>query len=114
GRGPEGGGGGGGGVGGQRGGGRGGRGDQGRRRAAVPLRRLLQGAQAHAAQGRAPLRPARLRQDHDRQGRRQQPRREDLREARREDQGLLPQHQGPRAPEQVRRRDRAQDPRDLR
>jgi len=48
---------------------------------------------------RAPLRPARLRQDHDRQGRRQQPRREDLREARREDQGLLPQHQGARTAE---------------
>jgi len=37
------------------------RGDQGRRRAPLPLRRLLQGAPAHASQGCAPLRPARLR-----------------------------------------------------
>ena len=61
-----------------------------------------------AAQGRAPLRPARLRQDPDRQGRRQLPRQEGLRKRRRGGQGLLPQHQGPRAAQQVRGRDRAQ------
>ena len=62
-------------------------------------------------EGRAALRPARLRQDADRQGGRQlagqEGRRED-RAARR--QVLLPQHQGPRAAQQVRRRDRAAHP----
>src|SRR4026208_1685523 len=86
---------------------------QRRGRAALPLRRLLQRAPPRAAQGGPPVRTARLRQDHDRQGGRQQPGRPHLGEARREGQGLLPQHQGPRAAQQVRGRDRAEDPRDL-
>ncbi len=45
--------------------------DPRRRRAAVPAPRAVQGAQAAAAEGRAALRPARLRQDADRQGRRE-------------------------------------------
>ena len=44
------------------------RADQGRDRAALPARRPVQGAPAAAAEGRAALRPARLRQDADRQG----------------------------------------------
>ena len=90
------------------------RGDPGRGGAPVPLRRLLPRAQARAAQGRPPLRAAGLRQDDDRQGGREQPGGEGLGEARGEDQGLLHEHQGPRAPQQVRGRDRAEDPRDLR
>src|SRR5437879_3106531 len=90
------------------------RGDQGRRGAALPLRRLLPRASADAAQGRPALRSPRLRQDHDRQGGGQQSRPEDLRQAVREAQGLLPQHQAPGAPQQVRGRDGTQDPRDLR
>ena len=44
------------------------RADPRRRRAALPAPRALQGAPAQAAEGRAALRPARLRQDADRQG----------------------------------------------
>ena len=88
--------------------------DQGRRGAAVPVQRLLQGAPPGAAQGRAALRAAGLRQDDDRQGGGQQPGRADLGEARGEGQGLLPEHQGAGAAQQVRGRDGAQDPRDLR
>ena len=45
--------------------------DPRRRRAALPAPRAVQGAPAQAAEGRAALRPARLRQDADRQGGRQ-------------------------------------------
>ena len=44
------------------------RADPGRRRAALPARRPVQGAPAQAAEGRPAVRPARLRQDADRQG----------------------------------------------
>ena len=47
------------------------RADPGRRRAAVPPPRAVQGAPAQAAEGRPALRPAGLRQDPDRQGRRE-------------------------------------------
>ena len=68
-------------------------------------------AQADAAEGHPALRPAGLRQDADREGGRQQPREEHREADRARDRGVLPQREGPRAPEQVRRRDRAQDPR---
>ena len=45
--------------------------DPRRHRAAVPAPRAVQGAQAQAAEGRAAVRPARLRQDADREGGRQ-------------------------------------------
>ncbi len=64
-----------------------------------------------APEGHPPLRPARVRQDAHRQGGGQQPRQEGrggLRQ--RHGQVVLLQHQGPRAPQQVRRRDRAPDP----
>ena len=65
-------------------------------------------------EGRAALRPARLRQDDDRQGGRGIPGPQGRREGGpRAGQVLLPQHQGPRAAQQVRRRDRAAHPADL-
>ena len=95
------------------------RADPRRGRAALPARRPVPRAPAAAAEGRAAVRPARLRQDAHRQGggelagqegrgeggggRRRQRRS-------RGGQELLPQHQGPRAAQQVRRRDRAADP----
>ena len=86
------------------------RGDPGRRRAALPPPRAVQGAPAAPAEGRAALRPARLRQDADRQGRGQQPGQEGCGQDRPGGEVLLPQHQGPRAAQQVRRRDRAAHP----
>ena len=82
---------------------------------------LFQRAPAAAAEGRAALRPARLRQDADRQGRGQLAGQAGGRAHRAERQRrrgrpgpgaaqLLPQHQGPGAAEQVRRRDRAAHP----
>ena len=92
------------------------RADPRRRRAAVPAQGALPRVLAAAAQGRAALRPARLRQDADRQGGGQLAGQEDGRGARRRrprGEVVLPQHQGPRAAEQVRRRDRAPHPADL-
>ena len=86
------------------------RGDPGRRRAALPAPRAVQGAPAPAAEGRAALRPARLRQDPDRQGGRQLAGQEGGGQDRPGGEVLLPQHQGPRAAQQVRRRDRAAHP----
>ena len=64
-----------------------------------------------AAEGRPALRPARLRQDADRQGGRQLAGQEGRRGDRQARGPLvLPQHQGPRAAQQVRRRDRAAHP----
>ncbi len=59
---------------------------------------------------RAPLRSARVRQDADRQGGRQLARQEGRGEDRPGGEVLLPQHQGPRAAQQVRRGDRAPHP----
>ena len=90
------------------------RGDPGRGRAAVPARRPVHRARAAAPQGHPALRAARLRQDDDRQGGRElagQARGGEGRARRRAQ--LLPQHQGPGAAQQVRRRDRAPDPADL-
>ena len=77
----------------------------------VPAPRPVPRAQAQAAQGRAALRPSRLRQDADRQGGRELAGQEGRREDRPgEGRVVLPQHQGPRAAQQVRRRDRAPHP----
>ncbi|CAA9340607.1 MAG: Bacterial proteasome-activating AAA-ATPase (PAN), partial [uncultured Nocardioidaceae bacterium] len=87
------------------------RADPRRRRAAVPAQGPVQGAPAASAQGRAAVRPARVRQDAHRQGRREQPGQEGRagdRQAGRP--RVLPEHQGPGAAEQVRRRDRAPHP----
>ena len=84
--------------------------DPRRRRAALPAPRAVQGPRAQAAEGRAALRPARLRQDADRQGGRQLAGQEGRRAHRGVGEVLLPQHQGPRAAQQVRRRDRAPHP----
>ena len=66
-------------------------------RAALHLPGRVRGAQAVRAEGHPALRPARLRQDADREGGRQQPR-EEHREAHRQgDHAVLPQRQGPRA-----------------
>ncbi len=82
--------------------------------AAVPARRPVPRAPAPAAQGHPALRPARLRQDAHRQGGGQLAGQEDRRAAGRgEAHQLLPQHQGPGAAQQVRRRDRAAHPADL-
>ena len=92
------------------------RADPRRRRTAVPAQGALPRVLAAPAEGCAALRPARLRQDADRQGRRQLAGQEDGRGAwRRRPRGevVLPQHQGPGAAEQVRRRDRAAHPADL-
>ena len=74
------------------------------RRAAVPAPGPVRRAPAAGAEGHPALRPARLRQDADRQGGRQQPGQEGRRDDRR-GQGaqLLHQHQGPGAAQQVRR-----------
>ena len=81
---------------------------------AVPARRPVPRAPAAPAQGRPAVRPARLRQDPHRQGGRQLAGQEGRRTAQAEQraggQELLPQHQGPRAAQQVRRRDRAAHP----
>ena len=76
---------------------------------------LFKEHQLQAAEGRAALRPARLRQDADRQGGRRVAGQEGRRAkpAQADGQVLLPQHQGPRAAQQVRRRDRAAHPADL-
>ena len=67
--------------------------------------------QAAGAEGHPALRPARLRQDAHRQGGGQLAGQEGGRGQRRQaGPQLLPQHQGPRAAQQVRRRDRAPDP----
>ena len=63
-----------------------------------------------APEGDPALRPARLRQDPDRQGGGQLAGQEGHRAHRGGGAQLLPQHQGPRAAEQVRRRDRAAHP----
>ena len=87
--------------------------DPRRRRAALPAPRALQGAPAQAAEGRAALRASRLWQDAHRQGRRElagQEGRQDRRAVQGGRQVVLPQHQGPRAAQQVRRRDRAAHP----
>ena len=84
--------------------------DPRRGRAALPPPRPVHGARAQAAQGRAALRPARLRQDADRQGGRQLAGQEGRGQDRPGGEELLPQHQGPRAAQQVRRRDRASHP----
>ena len=72
---------------------------------------LFTRAPAAPAEGRPALRPARLRQDADRQGGRELAGQEGRR-GHRQARGpvLLPQHQGPRAAQQVRRRDRAAHP----
>ncbi len=87
------------------------RSDRRRRRASVPAPGAVRRASAPGPEGHPAVRPARLRQDPDREGGRQQPRQE----GRRDDGGgqgslLLHQHQGPRAAQQVRRRDRTPDP----
>ena len=90
------------------------RADPRRGRAAVPARRPVPRAPAAPAEGRPALRPARLRQDADRQGGGQLAGQEDRRApGRGEAHQLLPQHQGPGAAQQVRRRDRAAHPPDL-
>ena len=71
---------------------------------------LFKEHQLKPPEGRAALRPARLRQDADRQGGRQLAGQEGQREDRAGREVLLPQHQGPRAAQQVRRRDRAAHP----
>ena len=86
------------------------RGDPGRRRAAVPAQGPVRRARAEGPQGHPALRPARLRQDADRQGGGQLAGQEGDRADRGGGAQLLPQHQGPRAAEQVRRRDRAAHP----
>ena len=87
------------------------RADRRRRRAAVPAPGPVRRAPPAGAEGDPAVRPARVRQDADRQGGRQQPGQEGRRvDRRREGPQLLHQHQGPRAAQQVRRRDRAPDP----
>ena len=81
-----------------------------RGRAALPVPGGLHRAPAQAAEGRAALRPARLRQDDDRQGCGRIAGQEGLGEDRRGRALVLPQHQGPGAAQQVRRRDRAAHP----
>ena len=77
----------------------------------VPLPGALRRAQAAGPQGDPALRPARVRQDADRQGGGQLAGQEGGRGHRQHQRPeLLPQHQGPRAPQQVRGGDRAPDP----
>lgn len=72
------------------------------RRVALPAPGPLRGAPAQAAQGSPSLRPARVWQDDDRQGGRGVVVAQDRREERPPGgQELLPQHQGPRAAQQV-------------
>ena len=77
----------------------------------VPAPRPVPRAPAAPAEGDPAVRPARVRQDADRQGGRELPGQEGRR-AHRHARGpvVLPQHQGPRAAQQVRRRDRAAHP----
>ena len=90
------------------------RGDPRRGRTAVPVRGAVPRAPARGAEGRPALRASGLRQDADRQGRGQVARRQGARAHRAPGRALvLPEHQGARATEQVRRRDRAADPADL-
>ena len=90
------------------------RSDPRRRRAAVPVLGAVPRARAGAAEGRAALRASGMRQDADREGRREVARREGRRAHRpRRRPQLLPERQGSGAAQQVRRRDRAPDPRDL-
>ena len=94
------------------------RADPRRDRAALPARGPVPRAPAAAAEGRAALRPARLRQDAHRQGGGELPGQAGRGQdgggldgsGSRGGQDLLPQHQGPGAAEQVRRRDRAAHP----
>ncbi len=71
---------------------------------------LFKDHQLKPPEGRPALRPARLRQDADRQGGRQLAGQEGRGQDRPGGEVLLPQHQGSRAPQQVRRRDRAPHP----
>ena len=88
--------------------------DPRRRGAAVPVRRAVRRARAGGPQGRPALRTSRLRQDADREGGREVAGREGGRTHRPQRRTqLLPERQGAGAAEQVRRRDRASDPRDL-
>ena len=74
-------------------------------------RELFERVRAAAAQGDPAVRPSRVRQDADRQGGRQLAGQEGVRgDGAGRRQVVLPQHQGPGAAEQVRRRDRAPDP----
>ena len=87
------------------------RGDHRRRRAALPAPRAVRRAPAARPEGDPALRPAGLRQDAHRQGGGQLAGQEGRRGHRQHQHPqLLPQHQGPRAAQQVRRRDRAPDP----
>ena len=86
------------------------RADPRRRRAALPAPRAVPRAPAQAAEGCAALRPSRLWQDADRQGGRELAGQEGRRQDRPGGEVLLPQHQGSRAAQQVRRRDRAAHP----
>ncbi len=85
--------------------------DRRRRRAALPVPGAVRRAPPAGAQGHPALRPAGLRQDAHRQGRRQLAGPEGRRhDGRGQGPQLLHQHQGPGAAQQVRRRDRAPDP----
>ena len=84
--------------------------DPRRRRAAVPAQGAVHRAPAAAAEGHPALRPARLRQDADREGRRELAGQEGRRGRQGRGAVVLPQHQGPRAAQQVRRGDRAAHP----
>ena len=87
------------------------RGDHRRSRAAVPAPRAVRHLPAARTQGDPALRPPRLRQDPHRQGRGELAGAEGGRiDRQRQHPQLLPQHQGPRAAQQVRGRDRASDP----
>ena len=77
----------------------------------VPLPGAVHRAQAARPQGHPALRPAGVREDPHRQGGGQLAGQEGGRGHRQHQRPqLLPQHQGPRAPQQVRGRDRAPDP----
>ena len=87
------------------------RADHRRGRAALRPPRPVRRVPAAGPQGHPALRPSRLRQDAHRQGGGQLARQEGGRGQRRPARPqLLPQHQGPRAAQQVRGRDRAPDP----
>ena len=87
------------------------RGHHRRGRAPVPVPGALRRAQAARAQGDPALRPTRVRQDADRQGGGQLAGQEGGRGHRQQQRPeLLPQHQGARAPQQVRGGDGTPDP----
>ena len=87
------------------------RGHHRRRGAALPLPGAVHRAQAAGPQGHPALRPAGVREDAHRQGGGQLAGQEGGRGHRQHQRPeLLPQHQGPGAPQQVRGRDRAPDP----